>query len=620
MRYASPSRSVVETPRRHLGRRVTVGLAIIAAVVPALVLVLTGRHETSVGAATTGAVMPLQEFSNDGANGRLWNANDQTDAAFGSTISGRTAPLLYGSAEQVFVRSATGDLVQYANDSAGGRPWNAYDLTTAAGGPQIAGDPSAVVVNEAAVYVFARMSSGDLVEFTNDGTGSHLWNTIDISADSGGMAIQGDESVLVVGSALDVFGQGANGNLVEFSGTGTGGRSWSESDLSRASAGPALSGSPGAVLYGQASIHVYGATPAGHLFEFVNDGQDGRSWSAYDLTVDGAGPSTSGQPSAIVYGPTVHVYVNASGHVIEFVNDGFGGRLWNAYDLTSISRGPAVAGDPAAVFYSASGVDIFVQGPGGDLVSYVNDGFAGRLWNAYDLTSASAGPSVGADPSAIVNGGALSVFAAGPSPRAVVQAIVSIAEGQDQHNLAVVENPPGSNCNIYTAYWARGTTAGCAPGTSAEEWCSDFAQWVWAAAGINTAGINGWAFTFVDWGEAHVGAWKPGVSNDPEPGDAVVWGDVASGYAAHVGIVVGVSQGMIDVVSGNAGPVVDSAGDVDAVWDSGYFDPTASTDAGYPIIGYVSPTGWTGFAPSAHPSALSATALNRLIASQDGGK
>jgi hypothetical protein len=610
----------VGSPRRHLGRRVALGLAVIVALVPALVLVLTSQQVTSAGAATTSAVMPLQEFSNDGANGRLWNAYDRTDGALGPTISGRPAPVLYGSTEQVFVLSATGDLVQYANDGAGGRPWNAYDLSAAAGGPPIAGDPSAVVVNTTAVYVFARAASGDLVEFTNDGTGSHLWNAVDVSATTGGMAIEGDGSVLVVGSTLDVFAQGANGDLIEFSGTGTGARSWVESDLSQASSGPALSGSPNAVLYGQSSIHVYGASPAGHLFEFVNDGQGGRPWSAYDLSAAAAGPAMSGQPSAIVYGPTVHVYVNASGHVTEFVNDGFGGRLWNAYDLTSISRGLPATGDPTAVFYTSSVVNVFVQGPGGVLLTYVNDGLGGRLWNAYDLTSASSGPTVGADPAAIVNGGAVAVFAAGPPPPAVVGAIVSAAGSQDQNNLAVVENPPGSNCNIYTAFWGRGTTAGCAPGTSAEEWCSDFAQWAWAAAGINTAGINGWAFTFVDWGETHVGAWKPGAANDPEPGDAVVWGDVGSGYASHVGIVVGVSQGMIDVVSGNAGPVIDSAGDVDAVWDSGYFDPTTSTVTGYPIIGYVSPTGWTGFAPSAHPNALSATALRRLIASQDGGK
>jgi hypothetical protein len=417
-----------------------------------------------------------------------------------------------------------------------------------------------------------------------------------------------------------VFAQGANGDLVEFTGTGTGARSWVENDLSEASGGPALAGSPGSVLYGTSSIHVYGAAASGHLFEFVNDGDGGRPWSAYDLTADADGPTASGQPSAIVYGPTVHVYVDASGQLTEFVNDGYGGRLWNAYDLTSASQGAPVTGDPAAVFYSSSIVDVFVQGPAGDLVSYVNDGYGGRLWNAYDLSTASGGPSIGADPSAMVDGGTVAVFAAGPSPPAVIQSVVADAEGQDQNNLAVVEDPPGSNCNIYTAYWGRGTTAGCAPGTSAEEWCSDFAQWVWAAGGIDTTGINAWAYTFVDWGEAHVGAWQPGPTNDPEPGDAVVWGDVASGYSSHVGIVVEVSQGMIDVVAGNSGPPIDAAGDVDAVWDSGYFDPTTSTVAGYPIIGYVAPTGWTGIVSNARASALSASTLTRLVATQDGAK
>jgi hypothetical protein len=77
---------------------------------------------------------------------------------------------------------------------------------------------------------------------------------------------------------------------------------------------------------------------------------------------------------------------------------------------------------------------------------------------------------------------------------------------------------------------------------------------------------------------------------------------------------------MIDVVAGNSGPPIDAAGDVDAVWDSGYFDPTTSTVAGYPIIGYVAPTGWTGIVSNARASALSASTLTRLVATQDGAK
>lgn len=589
--------------------------ALLTSVVSAFALTIS----STAGSASAAAInaMPLQQFVNDGANGHLWNAYDETAGASGPTIEGRPSPLLYGGTAQVFVRSATGDLVQYANDDANGRAWNSYDLTAASDGPSIVDDPTAIVVGTS-VYVFASAANGELVEYTNNGVGAQIWNTLNLSQ-LAGVTIQNDVSALVVGSTLEVFAQASTDDLVEFSGTGSGVRSWTEIDLTQASAGPTVSDSPSAVLYG-ASTHVYGVSGAGHLFEFDNDGVGGRTWNAYDLTVDGGGPVVSGQPSPIIYGATVHVETNSNGHLVEFDNDDAGRRLWNSYDLTQITDGPVISGSPSAVRFVGPIVDIYAEGPGGELENYINDDAGGRLWNPYDLTAAAAGPTIGGVPVPLVNGSSVAVFVAGPPPPAVIQSIISSAESQDQYNLAVTENPPGSNCNIYTAYWGRGSTVGCAPGTSAEEWCSDFAQWVWAAAGVNTTGINGWAFTFVDWGQDHTGAWQPGATNDPEPGDAVVWGDVASGYAVHVGIVVGVSQGMIDVVSGNSGPLIDAAGDVDAVWDSGYFDPATSTIGGYPIIGYVSPTGWTGYAADAQLTPLSSASLSQLIATQDEGK
>lgn len=569
-------------------------------------------------APTPGFVMPLQEFANDGANGQLWNAYNRTDGALGPTIIGRPAVVMYGQGQEVFVRAADDDLVQYVDDDQGGRTWNAYDLTQAAQGPQIAGDPAAIAY-QSVLSILARTASGDLVEFANADQGGQLWDSTDLTTVTG-TAIQGDPTVLMAGSTLEVFAEAADGDLVEFSGTGSGLRTWTSTDLTQVSGGPTLSGSPGAIYFAQSTLHVYAVSSTGDLTEFVEDGSGQRPWNSYDLSAIAAGPTGAGQPSAIVYGTTVHVYLDTSGHLTEFVNDGFAGRLWNSYDLTAISQSPGISGDPAAVFYNSTIVDIFAQGPGGDLVSYVNDGYGGRLWNSYDLTEAAGGPATGADPAAMASSGAVSVFAAGPLPPSTIQSIVNNAESQDQYNLAVVEDPPGSNCNIYSGYFGRGSTAGCAPGTSSEEWCSDFAEWVWLASGIDTSGITGWSFTFVDWGESRVGAWKPGATNDPEPGDAVVWGDMASSYGDHVGIVIGVSDGMIDVVSGNSGPPIDAAGDVDAVWETGYFDPATSTSDGYPIIGYVSPTGWTGFNARPAASAMSPSDLAPLIATQDGGK
>src|SRR6202034_4008399 len=372
------------------GRHLAMAAALLTSVVPAFALAIS--TEASPAGAAPITAMPLQQFVNDSANGRLWNAYDETAGASGPTIEGKPSPLLYGGTAQIFVRSATGDLVQYANDGANGRAWNSYDLTTAANGPSIVDDPTAIVVGTS-VYVFASASNGDLVEYTNDGVGGQIWNTLDLSG-STGVTIQNDVSALMVGSTLEVLAQASTDDLVEFTGTGSGARSWTEIDVTQASAGPTLSDSPSAVLYG-ASTHVYGVSSAGHLFEFDNDGLGGRTWNAYDLTVDGGGPGVSGQPSPIIYGATVHVETNSNGHLVEFDNDDAGGRLWNSYDLTQITNGPVISGSPSAVRFVGPIVEIYAQGPGGELENYVNDDAGGRLWNPYDLTAAAAGPTIG---------------------------------------------------------------------------------------------------------------------------------------------------------------------------------------------------------------------------------
>ena len=610
----TPNRSASASPRRALVWVLALGLLV---AVPLTVLGVGIGSKQPAAASVGGTVMPLQEFANDGSGGRLWNSYNQSVGSEGPTTSGRPSPLREGEALQVFARSATGELIEFTNDDAGGRLWNSSDVTQLLGGPAITDDPAAILVN-GTMDVFAETSNGDLVEFTAS-SASPTWREVDLSESLAGATLEGDPDALVVGSAIDVFARAASGDLVEL--TNANG-AFAETDLSQVAGGQVLGGDPDAILYGSSSVHVYGVAQNGDLTEFVNDGAGGRAWNAYDLTKASGGPSITGRPSPVAYGATVHVETRSTGgQLIEFVNDGADRRLWNAYDLTSISGGPTIVSDPGAVLYGTNSLHIYAEATDGDLVETVNDGLWGRTWNYYDLTQISTGPSVGTAPSPIVYGSSVHVYAAGPNPPAVVQQIVETAQAADQHNAAVIETPPGSNCNSYTAYWARGVSTGCAAGTSAEEWCSDFAQWVWAAVGIDTTGINGWSFTFVDWGESHTGAWFPGATNDPQPGDAVVWGDMASAYGAHIGIVVGVSQGQIDVVSGNSGPPIDAQGDVGAVWDSGYFDPTTSTVDGYPILGYVSPTGWSGYtgeAPSAH--ARSTEGRSSLIASQDGGK
>ena len=553
----------------------------------------TAYSGPAVGATPTGTPVPFVEFVNDGVSGRPWNEYNQTTDAGGPQIYGRASAVNFGPSQlQVFSVSAGGDLIDWVNDGIFGRVWNAYDISQTAGnGRGIVGSPSALVVG-GVIHVFAEAAGRDLVEYVSDGLNGHVWNMYDLTqtAPNGG-PLDGDPSVTYDAGVIRVFVGSFGGDLVEYAYDGKSGSSWNVYDLSSTAInGGPVGSDPAALLYDGSVVHVYVSSASGDLVEYVNDNAGGHPWNAYDQTQGaGNGVQMSGDPAAVVYGPIVHVYVrSASGDLVEFVNDNASGHLWNAYDQTQYAGGGVqIAGDPAAVVYGTI-VHVYVRSNSDHLVEFVNDNASGHLWNAYDQSVwAGGGTPIGSDPSAVLyQGSQVHVYVGGPDP-GLPNSIVKLAESQDQYNAAIVENPLDSNCNGYTAYFGRGSSAGCAPGTSSEEWCSDFAQWVWTLNGIDTRGITGYSFTFVQWGQAH-GKFQPGSTNSPLPGDAVVWGSMAAGYAAHVGLVVGVKDGDIDMVSGNSGPV-DAQGNVVSVWETGYFDPASSTVDGYPILGYISP-------------------------------
>jgi hypothetical protein len=333
----------------------------------------------------------LTEFISDHAAGRVWNAYDLTAASGGPPIAGDGVPMVGADGVEVYARAMGGHLVEFVSDHQQNRIWNAYDLTAASGGPALAGDTFPVTLGP--VHVYARAVGGHLLEFIPDHQQGRIWNAYDLTAAAAGPALVGDPAAVVVGPLVHVYVRGLDGHLVEFIADHQNGQVWNAYDLTVAASGPVLAGDPAAVIAGP-DVHIYAVSLAGDLVEFIADHQNGKVWNAYDLTADAAGPQLVGAPMPAVVGDLVHVYARrGDGHLVEFIADHQQGRIWNAYDLTAAAAGPALAGDPAPIVIGAA-VHIYATAAGGDLVEFVSDHQQGRIWNAYDLTVAAAGPQV----------------------------------------------------------------------------------------------------------------------------------------------------------------------------------------------------------------------------------
>jgi hypothetical protein len=169
------------------------------------------------------------------------------------------------------------------------------------------------------------------------------------------------------------------------------------------------------------------------------------------------------------------------------------------------------------------------------------------------------------------------------------QRIVAIARSQVGYST----DPSHSYCNKFSAYWGAGT-AGCPSGESAEEWCADFAAWVWRLAGVQFSygygpgEVNGRAVSFYEWGVAN-GEWYPATSGYvAAPGDVAVYGLSlgADPSAVHVAIVThdALGQRGPDVVNGDGdrtGFSVVETGTDQVLADAGHHDSA--------LAGYVSP-------------------------------
>ena len=144
---------------------------------------------------------------------------------------------------------------------------------------------------------------------------------------------------------------------------------------------------------------------------------------------------------------------------------------------------------------------------------------------------------------------------AGPKLSPERARIVALAGSQ----LGYRTDPPDTYCNRFSAYWHAGTID-CPNSNRDEQWCADFAAWVWREAGVRfvyglgPGDLNAASASSYLWGVAH-DTWHPvGSGYVPQPGDVAVYGlDLQSLQAQHVAVVVSYSAGARgpDVVNGD---------------------------------------------------------------------
>ncbi|MFE3878041.1 CHAP domain-containing protein, partial [Kitasatospora sp. NPDC059146] len=192
-------------------------------------------------------------------------------------------------------------------------------------------------------------------------------------------------------------------------------------------------------------------------------------------------------------------------------------------------------------------------------------------------------------------------FGASSAHASVGSNIVSIAQANN-YKMACSTNSAGTT----------GFNSSCTGGP--ENWCADFAKWVWAQAGANVSGLDPRAGSF--------GQYNGGLHSTPHVGDAVVFNYDGAGYADHVAIVTEVGNGTIKSIGGNEGGqrgnwAATSHVRVDGPYSSalGY-----SSYMGQSISGYVSPIGGTDNAPAPAPApAPAAKDVTNLFAIGAGG-
>jgi len=314
-------------------------------------------------------------------------------AAIAALITVALLPLTTNAA------SPSGDLLLFQKTSG---PWQLTDVSSLVGGITTSTATRSVPFKDpdGNLDVFAADPSGHLLKFSQP-LGGGGWQVLDLTAAVGGTTITSEPSPIQVGSGVQVYAIGGDGNEQSFNRDQPGGQ-W---QVFLASSGQALRGNPQAVFDGT-NVHVYSQRSDGHLLEMFKPPATG--WQLFDLTASVSGVAGL-NPTPILYsGNSVQALaVDTNGHLWDYVEPFAGpSQEIGAFDETANAGATSPFANPKPILFPEGGSTLEVFGPGrlangldSDLGNFQKTPTAN--WEFFDTTSNSTPNRFGIDSNGI---------------------------------------------------------------------------------------------------------------------------------------------------------------------------------------------------------------------------
>jgi hypothetical protein len=176
-----------------------------------------------------------------------------------------------------------------------------------------------------------------------------------------------------------------------------------------------------------------------------------------------------------------------------------------------------------------------------------------------------------------------------PPPDCGLRTCITDWARYEHDNTAHNREAGPQNCNFYSGYWGNSgdDICGWINGSRwrSNEWCADFARYVWRQGGANVSGLDPWAGSFYRANKDNGSYHSKGSGYIPAPGDAVIydWDGSSPSLGTngwdidHVGIVESYASGTLTAIEGNT-----SGG----ASREGVFRQSRDTSR---VVGYVSP-------------------------------